>query len=585
MGLLALGGCQAPDVPAWREDVRGVVSGVVVDALTERPLVGVRVRAWGQPTATHSDARGRFELSLPTGEHLLVLDREGYLEGQRANVRVEPDRVVDVDPRVFPSAPRDEDIHAYFARQPVRRHAHPAHERPEPLAVDDDDVGRAVLALDGIPETIRVWRSNGTPLQPTSANGWADRSCDPEAVVLELPREEYVKGVVPHEWIPSWHPEALRAGAVAARTFAVRWALRGGRWDCADVDDGTVTQVYRDDRNARANEAVDATSGMVVTRDGQVISTEYSAENSDPTANGVAEPTCTGTTRFGHGRGMCQWGTHRWASSICANPPCDFGAFGDAPKDHVWLVDHYFPGSAIEVGEPPVPCTVLGPNGGILEEDGPCFEQFGPARYWRSEAAGSGGHLLWTNAFEASSPSNWGRWRIHLGEPARFRVAVYVDSAWGVWSQTRYVVTHAGGETVVVIDQGASDGWVDLGEFDFVDGGAVRIEDSYAVAVPADQRMVADALRLSPPGAHGDGGALALDERAREAERRNLTGGCSVVGGGSRGSIAVLLVTFVLVLVRRRRRGGRRQPAARGESGESSCVRIFSSSALSSTPR
>ncbi len=552
--LLALAGCQSP------VGLDGQVEGVVVDALTDRPLEGVRVRTWGRPDGVRTDAAGRFLLPVPPGEHLLVLDREGYLEGQRAHVRAQGGGTTEVDPRIFPAAPRDEDIQAYFARQPVRRHAHPAHEPPEPPQVEDagGDVSAARVALDGLPEVIRVWRSNGTPLQPTSANGWADRSCDPEAVVQVIPREEYVKGVVPHEWIPSWHPEALRAGAIAARTFAVRWALRGGRWDCADVDDGTVTQVYRDDRNARANEAVDATSAMVVTRDGQVISTEYSAENSDPTAHGVAEPTCTGTDRFGHGRGMCQWGTHRWASSICANPPCDFGALGDAPKDHVWLVEHYYPGSAIEVGEPPVPCTVLGPEGGVLDDDGPCFDRYGPSTYWRTEAAGQGGSLYWTNAFQASAPSNWARWRVVVSEPSTYRVAVYVDPAWGVWGQTRYVVTHAGGESAVVVDQGASEGWIELGVFDFDGEGSVRVEDDYEVAVPADQRIVVDALRLAPdlPMMGGpDGGAVGLDDRAREAERRRLAGGCSAGGTGARASwMLALAALFALVLRRQRTR-------------------------------
>lgn len=557
--LLVSVGCQPPVAD---ERSSGAIEGVVVDALTEQPLVGARVRLRGRPDGVQTDDEGRFVLVAPVGEHLLLLDREGYLQGERAHVRVHPGERTPVDPRLFSARPRDADVRAYFARQPARRHAHPAHEPSAPPLEDDaGDVGRAVLPLDGLPETIRVWRAAGTPLRPTSSNGWADRSCDPEAVVQELPREEYVKGVLPHEWIPSWHPESLRAGAIAARTYAVRWAMRGGRWRCADVDDGTVTQVYRDDRSARASEAVDATAAMVVTRDGNVISTEYSAENADPTVHGVAEPTCAGTTRFGHGRGMCQWGTHRWASSICANPPCDFGPFGDAPKDHVWLVEHYYPGATLEGGEPAVPCAVLGPDGGVLEEDGPCFDRFGPAAYWRSvPGAGHGGHLLWTNAFEASSPSNWGRWRIHVEEPSTFRVAVFVDPEWGVWTETRYVVAHADGETTVTVDQGSSAGWVELGVFAFEERGSVRVEDSSPTRVPAEQRIVADALRLAPvlgedAGLPADGGiesARLADDRPEEERRRRLTG--CIASPPGEAPWALLGAPLAVLLARRRGR-------------------------------
>lgn len=538
------------------DPVQSSIAGVVIDPLSEAPIAGVRVRARDVPGEALTDARGRFELPVPPGAHDLLFDREGHVAGRHAGAPAG----APVEAHLFPLAPSDADVARYFAGQPVRRHAHPAHERPPPLV--EGDVGRSVLAgtAPDLPETIRVWRSGGTPLQPTAANGWADRSCDPAAVVIELPREEYVKGVIPHEWFPSWHPEALRAGAIAARTYAVNWSARGGRWDCADVDDGTVTQVYRDDRAATTDEAVDATAGVVVVRSGMLISTEYSAENADPTEFGVDEPTCTGTTRHGHGRGMCQWGTHRWASGICANPPCDFGAFGSDGKDHRWMVEHYYPGATIVGGRPAAPCQVLGPEGGVLDDDGPCFRAYGPAAYWRTEAVGWDGSLRWTNAFEAASPSNWARWEIALSTPGSYRVEVYVDGDFGVWERTRYRVTHALGEDVVVIDQGAADGWVELGAFDFEASGRVVVEDDYEGPVPMDQHIVADAVRITPVGSTAsdagaglDGGAAGarVGEGPREASPR-LTG-CAV-GRGEAGAAIVIAGALAWLLARRRRR-------------------------------
>ncbi|MGE3634812.1 MAG: SpoIID/LytB domain-containing protein, partial [Sandaracinaceae bacterium] len=396
---------------------RGDVQGIVTDGLDGAALSGVRVRSRACPAEALSDSRGELTLRLPAGDYDLWLDRADYIEGQRAHVTVEAGASVAIDLHLFPIDPSDAAIDAYFARQPVRRHAHPAHERPRVSpTVADDEVGAARQGLDEsmLPSVIRVWRAGGTAIEPSAANGFADRSCDPTAVVDVLPREDYVKGVIPHEWIPSWHPEALRAGAIAARSYAVNWWARGGRWDCADVDDGTVTQVYRDDRSATTNEAVDATAGQVIMMGGSIVSAEYSAENSDPTATGVAEPTCTGTTRNGHGRGMCQWGTHRWASAICANAPCDFSAFGGAtPRDYTWIVQHYFPSATLEsCGTPAAPCGSIPAGGGIVDDTDLCFTAFGPAMYWRTEAAGWQDQLRWTNAFEASSPSNWARWTL-----------------------------------------------------------------------------------------------------------------------------------------------------------------------------
>ncbi|MEK7294709.1 MAG: SpoIID/LytB domain-containing protein, partial [Nitrospirota bacterium] len=40
-------------------------------------------------------------------------------------------------------------------------------------------------------------------------------------LVNDVDLEEYIKGVVPAEMSPGWHPEALKAQAVVARTYAL----------------------------------------------------------------------------------------------------------------------------------------------------------------------------------------------------------------------------------------------------------------------------------------------------------------------------------------------------------------------------
>lgn len=95
--------------------------------------------------------------------------------------------------------------------------------------------------------------------------------------IAELDLEEYLCGVVPAEIGEGSHGEALRAQAVAARTFALRRVLAG-----IVVDDTTSFQAYRAellDCSPRSREAVADTAGMVLVYGGEVIDCYYSASN------------------------------------------------------------------------------------------------------------------------------------------------------------------------------------------------------------------------------------------------------------------------------------------------------------------
>lgn len=172
------------------------------------------------------------------------------------------------------------------------------------------------------PKTIRVWR-RGLDGSSASCSGRVD----------VIPFERYVKGVLPHEWIRSWHTESLRAGAIAIRTYAANWVRAGGKYTCADLDDTTASQVYKDQTYAVTNAAVDATANTFVLKNGLPVFAEYSAENGHPTATGISDSVCAGKTRFGHGRGTCQWGSQRWASQ--------------SGKNHKWILEHYYPGATV----------------------------------------------------------------------------------------------------------------------------------------------------------------------------------------------------------------------------------------------
>jgi len=144
-------------------------------------------------------------------------------------------------------------------------------------------------------------------------------------------------------------------------------------------------------------------------------------------------------------------------------------------------------------------CAALPRDGGVLEETSDCFAAYGPAAYWRSAAGGHGGSLLWTNAFESDTPSNWARWHVHVAEPGEYTVEIYADPAFSAHRAARYTVRHASVDEPLQLDLGGASGWIELGVFHFTGDGAehVSVYDHADGPVPADQRVPADALRLT----------------------------------------------------------------------------------------
>ncbi|MCM6776864.1 SpoIID/LytB domain-containing protein [Nocardia sp. CDC159] len=97
--------------------------------------------------------------------------------------------------------------------------------------------------------------------------------------VNEVDVEDYLLGVVPAEMQANWADrggaEALRAQAVAARSYA----LAEHRYPYAQTCDTTDCQQYpgTEKEDPRAVEAVRATAGQVLLREGYILRTEYSA--------------------------------------------------------------------------------------------------------------------------------------------------------------------------------------------------------------------------------------------------------------------------------------------------------------------
>jgi len=99
-------------------------------------------------------------------------------------------------------------------------------------------------------------------------------------IVNELGLEDYVRGVVANELSPGGYPglEALKAQAVAARTYALR--NRGQFLSQGfDVLPTTRSQVYRGltSENPLSTRAVDETRGLIATYNGEPINALYTS--------------------------------------------------------------------------------------------------------------------------------------------------------------------------------------------------------------------------------------------------------------------------------------------------------------------
>lgn len=105
-------------------------------------------------------------------------------------------------------------------------------------------------------------------------------------VVNAVPMEEYLLGVVPSEVSPSWHEDALKAQAVAARTYAM-YHMGGFSKAGYDVTDDTRSQVYRGTavESAATSNAIAETAGEILTSGGKPIDAVFHANGGGYTEN------------------------------------------------------------------------------------------------------------------------------------------------------------------------------------------------------------------------------------------------------------------------------------------------------------
>lgn len=119
-------------------------------------------------------------------------------------------------------------------------------------------------------------------------------------MIEEVDFEDYIIGVVASEMLPSFSMEALKAQALAARTYIIKHLLNPTEMNVpngAMVTDTVMHQVFRNDEDlrefygkdyewnmARITEAVQATRGQIITYEGEPITASFFS-----TSNGYTE--------------------------------------------------------------------------------------------------------------------------------------------------------------------------------------------------------------------------------------------------------------------------------------------------------
>lgn len=136
---------------------------------------------------------------------------------------------------------------------------------------------------------------------------------DTVLVVNELDLEDYLAGLINSEISSNWPIEAVKAQAVAARTYALNQIGGTNRYSPDaryDVEATVADQVYdgahREDR--RAYEGVRATTGMVLTRSGVIFPSFYHS-------------TCGGHTEHAHNVWADMKGSPAVVDEYCKRSP------------------------------------------------------------------------------------------------------------------------------------------------------------------------------------------------------------------------------------------------------------------------
>jgi hypothetical protein len=179
---------------------------------------------------------------------------------------------------------------------------------------------------------------------PTTIKVGLSCSCNSCSSVSVMTILNYVKKGLNDEWLSSWEQASLESGTLPYKSYGAYYTLHPINPNY-DISNTTCKQVWDSDYATSCVNAAIATDGyFLVTASDNIARSEYSAENNGqgaPAGEGcgdgysgtgsswpcISDNVCAGHARYGHGRGMCQWGTQRWAQQY---------------QSYEWIADHYY---------------------------------------------------------------------------------------------------------------------------------------------------------------------------------------------------------------------------------------------------
>lgn len=355
---------QADNIASRHRDDATLVQGFVVSDDTGEPLRAARVTSSPSGVETRTDGRGFYELYIPLkGPAHLLVEKPTYRSEERQYLEL---------------SPRGDWTYNFRLQRGTGKQT--ADERSELRRQVEQDPDDAAAAPRVSPMTQALIAPKST--LPTNATIRVPRNIrvQDSTNIYYVSMDFYEKHTLPHEWIASWDSNSLRAGAIPVRCYAI--ARINGRGPDTDYDicgNSDCQNFKATSSSTSTDNAVNYTAGyVVVNSNGNVPSTEYSAENNSldkPCGDGFAapssgclyDPICAGHDRSGHGRGMCQRGSNRWGT----------GALGYPVRDWIWIINHYYSDLTLVKGAPLIvgddvkssssDCSVRACGGGTID--------------------------------------------------------------------------------------------------------------------------------------------------------------------------------------------------------------------------
>lgn len=260
--------------------------------------------------------------------------------------------------------------------------------------------------LDGSSKDDQLYEKNNPPEEkkseakssagcsvPSSIRVGTNCSCVNCSGVTVMSLQYYSESGLDDEWISSWQPASLQAGSLAYRSYG-GWYVNNPVKINFDIASTTCNQVWGSTLYASSQNAAQLTSGLILTSNGiNPVRSEYSAENNkggtslncaNCNAGGsgayacYSDNLCCGYNPAGHGRGMCQWGSQRWAQNS---------------QTYSWIINHYYVNtvgyslcSAVSTPPPPILSTnTLCGNKTLTRGTPPA----GTTYYWQGTSCGT----------------------------------------------------------------------------------------------------------------------------------------------------------------------------------------------------